>query len=85
MTSAAQLHTKLFEIRPLTQTLGAELVGVDLAHGVDQKLFDAIYQAFLRYQVLLFGTQNLPPGRQVEFARHFGPVQIHVMNQYHAE
>ena len=25
------------------------------------------------------------PGRQVEFARHFGEVQIHVMNQYHAD
>jgi taurine dioxygenase len=39
----------------------------------------------VRYQVLLFGTQELPPGRQVEFARRFGQVQIHVMNQYHAD
>ena len=53
--------------------------------GVDEQLFDAIYQAFLRYQVLLFGTQDLPPGRQVEFARRFGEVQIHVMNQYHID
>jgi len=74
-----------FEARPLTQNLGAEILGVDLARGVDEKLFAAIYQAFLRYQVLLFGTQELPPGRQVEFARSFGPVQIHVMNQYHAD
>jgi taurine dioxygenase len=85
MTSAAQKHTNLFEIRPLTHNLGAELIGVDLARGVDDKLFVAIYEAFLRYQILLFGTQELPPGRQVEFARHFGQVQIHVMNQYHAD
>jgi taurine dioxygenase len=74
-----------FEVRPLTQNLGAEIIGADLARGVDDKTFVAIYEAFLRYQVLLFGTQELPPGRQVEFARRFGPVQIHVMNQYHAD
>jgi len=56
-----------------------------LAQGVDDALFRCIYDAFLQYQVLVFGTQDLPPGRQVEFARHFGEVQIHVMNQYHAD
>jgi taurine dioxygenase len=74
-----------FSVRRLTPRLGAELIGVDLTRGVDAKLFRAIYEAFLEHQVLLFGTQDLPPGRQVEFARHFGEVQIHVMNQYHVE
>jgi taurine dioxygenase len=74
-----------FDVRPLTMKLGAELLGVDLAAGVDEHLFAAIYEAFLRYQVLLFGTQDLPPGRQVELARRFGEVQVHVMNQYHLE
>lgn len=74
-----------FEIRPLTPTLGAEVRGVDLREAIDDSLFKAIYAAFLRYQVLLFGPLDLPPGRQVEFARHFGEVQIHVMNQYHRD
>jgi taurine dioxygenase len=74
-----------FTIRPLTPKLGAEVIGVDLKEGVDETLFGSIYEAFLDYQVLLFGTQELPPGRQVEFARRFGEVQIHVMNQYHAD
>ncbi len=74
-----------FGLRPLSPNLGAEIQGVDLAQGVDDQLFGAIYQAFLRYQVLLFGAQDLPSGKQVEFARHFGEVQIHVMNQYHAD
>jgi taurine dioxygenase len=73
------------EVRPLTPNLGAEVLGVDLARGVDDAAFAAVYQAFLRYQVLLFGVQDLPPGKQVEFARRFGEVQIHVMNQYHAD
>ena len=83
-----ELHRRLalpFAIRPLTPSLGAEIRGVDLAEGVGDEAFAAIYQALLRYQVLLFAPQDLPPGRQVEFARRFGEVQIHVMNQYHAD
>jgi taurine dioxygenase len=78
-------HRWPFGVRPLTPKLGAELIGVDLVRGVDDALFRSIHEAFLEYHVLLFGTQDLPPGRQVEFARHFGEVQIHVMNQYHAD
>ncbi len=74
-----------FTVRPLTANLGAEIGGVDLAGDLDAEVFRAIYRAFLRYQVLLFGSQDLPPGRQVAFARQFGEVQIHVMNQYHAD
>jgi len=73
-----------FPVRPLTPRLGAEL-SVDLGDGLDEGLFRAIYRAFLRFQVLLFPPQDLPPGRQVAFARRFGEVQVHVMNQYHAD
>jgi alpha-ketoglutarate-dependent 2,4-dichlorophenoxyacetate dioxygenase len=69
----------------LTPNLGAEISGVVLANDMDDEVFRAVYQAFLRYQVLLFPPQDLPPGRQVAFARRFGEVQIHVMNQYHAD
>jgi taurine dioxygenase len=75
----------LLSIRRLTPNLGAEVGGVDLSGRMDDELFGAVYQAFLRYQVLLFPPQDLPPQRQVEFARRFGEVQVHVMNQYHAD
>ena len=74
-----------FEVRALTPKLGAEIIGVNPADGVDLRTFGSIYEAFLQHQVLLFRTGALPPGRQVEFARQFGKVQIHVMNQYHAD
>jgi taurine dioxygenase len=73
-----------FEARPLTPKLGAAIHGVALADELDDRVFDALYEAFLRHQVLLFPAQDVPPGRQVALARHFGEVQIHVMNQYHA-
>ncbi len=74
-----------FAVKPLSPGLGVEIIGVDLARGVDEGLFRAIYEAFLQHQVLLFGFQDLSPERQVAFARQFGEVQIHVMNQYHAD
>ena len=74
-----------FALRPLTPKLGAEISGVNLAEDMTDELFRAIYRAWLRYQVLLFPPMDLPPARQVQFARRFGEVQIHVMNQYHAD
>src|ERR1700674_3045987 len=74
-----------FAVRPLAPNLGAEISGVRLADGVPDEVFRAIYQAWLRYQVLLFPPQELPPDRQVSFARKFGELQVHVMNQYHAD
>jgi len=74
-----------FEVQSLTRNLGARIEGADLARALSDEDFGALYQAFLRHQVLVFAPQDLPPGRQVEFARRFGEVQVHVMNQYHAD
>jgi taurine dioxygenase len=71
-----------FDLEPLTPKLGARIHGVELARDVDDAMFEAIYRAFLRYRVLLFPPQALPPAAQVAFARRFGEVQVHVMNQY---
>jgi taurine dioxygenase len=72
-------------VRPLTPNLGAEISGIELSADLDGAQFQALYQAFLRYQVLLFPPHDLPPGNQVALARRFGEVQVHVMNQYHAD
>jgi taurine dioxygenase len=84
MNTTADLRLP-FAVRPLTPRLGAELSGVILADDMSDATFRAIYAAFLRYQVLLFPPQDVPPARQVAFARRFGEVQIHVMSQYHAD
>ena len=84
MNSTADIRWP-FAVRQLTPKLGAEISGIALADDISDDTFRAIYQAYLRYQVLLFPPQNLPPAQQVKLARHFGEVQIHVMNQYHAD
>jgi taurine dioxygenase len=72
------------KLRPLSPNIGAEVCGVEVSR-VDNALFRELYQAFLRHQVLVFPPQDVPPAAQVAFARRFGEVQIHVMNQYHAD
>ena len=49
-------HDWPFAVRPLTPRLGAEILDVDLRHAVDPPVFRAIFDAFLRHQVLLFNT-----------------------------
>ena len=79
--AVAERGTKL-ELRPLAPALGAEVLGFDLDAGMPDEAFAAIWAAFLDYKLLLFRGQTLDQHRHVAFARRFGPVDVHVMNQY---
>lgn len=87
-STEAERHTvqrEPFEIRPLCAAFGAELTGVDLCQSVDDHVYAAIRTAFLKHQLLLFRDQDLPPASHVALGRSFGQVQVHVMDQYHAD
>jgi alpha-ketoglutarate-dependent 2,4-dichlorophenoxyacetate dioxygenase len=74
-----------FVRRRLSPALGAELGGVDFAQPAEALPVRALYEALLKHQLLLFRGQEVPPAAQVAIARGFGEVQVHVMNQYHAD
>jgi taurine dioxygenase len=71
-----------FQVTPLHHALGVEISGITLAQAVEPKMFDKVYEAFLDHELILFRDVELPPATQVAFAKAFGEVQIHVMNQY---
>jgi len=71
-------------LRRLSPAFGVELGGVDFARP-EALPIDALYRALLDHQLLLFRGQTVPPATQVAIARGFGEVQVHVMNQYHAD
>jgi alpha-ketoglutarate-dependent taurine dioxygenase len=85
MSSLADLSQAALEVRQLSPTFGVEVFDVDLAKAMADASFERVYEAFLAHQLLLFRDQRLEPGDQVTFARRFGSVQVHVMNQYHAD
>jgi taurine dioxygenase len=74
-----------FSLRRLGTALGAEVQGLDFAQPTEPLPIKALYAALLEYQLLLFRGQVVPPATQVAIARGFGEVQVHVMNQYHAD
>ncbi|MFT6490529.1 MAG: taurine dioxygenase, partial [Parvibaculaceae bacterium] len=65
-----------FDIIPLTGSLGAKVVGVDLAN-LSNADFDKICAAFFKHSVLVFPDQDITLDDQVDFARRFGTLEVH--------
>jgi len=64
-------------VEPVTGALGAEVLGVDLAHDLPEPTFVAIHGAFLRYGVIFFRDQDLDIARHKAFASRFGTLFLH--------
>ena len=65
-------------IDPLTCSIGAELVGVNLADAVrDDGLFAEIRAALLEHRVLFLRDQAFTRAEHVAFARRFGELEDH--------
>ena len=72
----------MFEIRPLSDALGAEVVGLDLAQPLDDETFETVHRAHLDHMVLVFREQNLSPEQHIAFSRRFGDLSGHVFDQF---
>jgi taurine dioxygenase len=62
------------EVRPLTGHIGAELVGLDLARGFDERAFETLRTALLEHQVVFLPGQFLGPADLLEIACRFGEI-----------
>ena len=69
---------KEFTIKPLSNAIGAEIIGVDLSLPQDPDTMRTINQAWLDYQVILFRDQNISLEDQRRFAEWFGELGIDV-------
>ncbi len=66
------------KIERLTQHIGAELSGVNLAEAVrNDDLFGAIRAALLQHKVLFLRDQDISRADHVAFAERFGPLEDH--------
>src|SRR4051812_37234834 len=68
----------MMEVIPSGAALGTEIFGVDLSRSLDNATFDAIVDAFHRYEVVFFRGQELTPEQHIAFSRRFGELEHHV-------
>jgi alpha-ketoglutarate-dependent taurine dioxygenase len=67
-----------FDIRPLNDTMGAEIFGLDISRPIDGVTRGAIMRAFLKFHILVFRGQSLTKDRQAAFSENFGELEHHV-------
>lgn len=66
-------------IHKVSPVLGAVVEGIDLSTPVGPELVAEMTRAIAEYGVLVFPDQDLTPAQQIDFARHFGPLEEHVL------
>ena len=72
-----------FAIHPFPGApLGAEVIGLDLSLPLATADLARLRRAHLDYHVLVFRDQHITPAQQVDFSRHFGALQIHVLRNF---
>lgn len=70
-------------VTPTHPDFVAEISGVDLAQPLQPADRDGIEDAINRYAVVVFRDQKLDDERQIEFARHFGPIHSSAQRARH--
>lgn len=74
-----------FEVRRFDAPVGAEVVGLDISKPINDADFARIHSAHLDHHVLVFRDQRITPDAHIAFSRRFGPLEIHVLHQFHLQ
>jgi len=53
------MGTNVLDVRPLSGALGAEILGIDLAHDLGEETVAAVRAAWLEHLVIFFRRQTL--------------------------
>ena len=69
--------TQHFEVKPMTPTIGAEIIGLDLTQPMTDEAFEKLHTAFLDRKVLFFRDQDLTLDQHKDFGRRFGNLHVH--------
>lgn len=72
----------MFEVRPLTPTFGAEVIGCQIEENPSPELIEAVKGLWARYKILLFRDQSITEASLVDFSRRFGELEIHVRTEF---
>jgi taurine dioxygenase len=70
------------QIRPLQDSFGAEVIGVDISGHCPDEQIAAVKQLWAEHKLLLFRDQFPSEAELVNFSRRLGPLEIHVRKEY---
>jgi len=76
---SAVLETQAMQVRPLGARYGAEITGLDLSRPLDEATRRAVFDAFIRYNVICIRGQKLDPDQQIAFTEQFGTLERHTV------
>ena len=66
-----------FTIKPLSPSIGAEVLDIDLKEKLTDDIVELIYQALLTYKVIFFRNQDINTSEHIRFAKYFGDLEVH--------
>ena len=58
-----------FEVKPISGSVGAEILGIDLTAEPGHNVIAAIRQTWLEHGVIFFRDQDLPPAKFLELRK----------------
>jgi taurine dioxygenase len=83
MSAAAREEIAGFQVYRFDGVIGAEVIGLDLSQSLTDRTVSEIRQALLECGgLLVFRAQIITPEQHIAFSRRFGPLMIHVLQQF---
>ena len=73
----------MMSIEPLSDVLGARILGIDLSQPMDAAAFKAVEAALHRHCFIIFPKQQLSATQFHAFSRHWGRAEPHVIDTFH--
>lgn len=70
------------DVRKLTPSFGAEVIGLNLSKSVSDDLLAEVKALWAEHQLLLFRGQSIDEPDAVAFSRQLGELEIHVRKEY---
>ncbi|MEK8126742.1 TauD/TfdA family dioxygenase [Paenibacillus filicis] len=67
----------LFQVKRLSNVIGAEIEGVDLSQPLSTELKEELHRALLAYKVIFFRNQEITSQQQKAFASNWGELETH--------
>lgn len=70
----------MLKAHKLTPSIGAEITGLDLTKPLTQEEISALSESLIEHKVIFFRDQPISTSQHLDFARHFGDLEVHPVN-----